>query len=83
MPVPVYSNEGFLDRCKQVSTQNLNESFNSLVWILSPKEQYNSPLEALLSISLAAFVCNSGMGYTISSLLKQANMEVNKNLKNQ
>ena len=50
------TNEGFFGRCKQGSTQNSNESFNSLVWSLSPKEQYNSPLEISLSISLAVCI---------------------------
>ena len=73
------TNECFLDSCKQGSTQNSNESFNSLVWSLSPKEQYNSPLETSLSISLAVCIYNSGMEYTISSLVKWANTEVDKN----
>ena len=47
-----------------------------------PKEQYNSPLETSLSISLTVSIYNSGVKYTKSSLL-QGNMEVDKNLKRQ
>ena len=77
------TNEGFFDRYKQGSSQNSNESFNSLDWSLSPKEQYNSPLETPLSISLAVCIYNSGMEYTISTLLKWENMEVDKNSQRQ
>ena len=77
------TNEGFRDGCKKGSTQNSSKSFNSLVWSRSPKEQYNSPLETSLSISLAVCIYNSGMEYTISSLLKRANMEVDKNSQRQ
>ena len=56
-------------------------TFNSLFWSFSLKEQYNLPLGTSHSNSLAVCLYNSGMEYTISSLLKQANMEVDKNLK--
>ena len=77
------TNEGFLDRCKQGSTQNSNKSFNTLVWSLCPKEQYNSPLETSLSISLAVWIYNSGMEYTTWSLLRRANMKMDKNSQRQ
>ena len=58
-------------------------TFNSLFWSFSPKEQYNLPLGTSHSNSLAVCLYNSSMEYTISRLLKQANMEVDKNLKRQ
>ena len=55
------TNKEFLDRRKQASTQNSDESFNALAWILSPKEQHNAPMEATATINIAACHYNSGM----------------------
>ena len=76
-----HSNEDFLDRCKQGSTQNSNESFNSSMCSLFSKQQYNFPIEKLLSISLSVRIYNSCMQYT--SLLKLTNMELGKNSQKQ
>ena len=50
------TNEGFLEKCTQGHSQNGNESFITLVWSLSPKENYNNPLETSLAIDLAVKV---------------------------
>lgn len=76
-----HSNEDFLNKYKQGSTQNSNEAFNSSMCSLFSKQQYNSSIEKLLSISLTVCIYNSCMQYT--SLLKLANMEVRENSQRQ
>lgn len=46
----------FLEKCRECRNQNANESFNSLIWSLSPKEQLLQQLiRRLLSILEFAF----------------------------
>lgn len=69
----------FLENCKTCSNQNANESFNSVVWGLSPKESFNSPTETSLAVNLAVCLFNDGFEATLISLLKYANFQVMEN----
>ena len=63
------TNEGFIDRCKQGYTQNVTESFNTLIWNLSPKEKCNSSLETLtarfFSTQWRGAMCNFVLKYSV------------------
>ena len=59
----------FLENCKSCCTQNPNKAFNHLIWCLAPKEQYVSPLETPLVISLGGCLFNNRMQYTYSNLI--------------
>ena len=65
----------FLEKCKQCTDQNANESFNSMVWSLSPKEQYNSPMETSLALNIAVCIYNSGMEYAMVKLFEKSNLD--------
>ena len=64
------ADEAFLG-CKNVSNQNVNESFNNVLWSFCPKEQFNLPLTTSFTVSLAICVCNSGLQYTLTNLLEK------------
>ena len=44
------SDKGFLENCKKCHTQNANESFNNVLWGISPKNQFVSPVETSLAV---------------------------------
>ena len=62
----------FLEGCKSCRTQNPNEALNHVIWSLAPKEQYVSPLETSLAISLGICLFNNGTQYTYSNLIEMA-----------
>ena len=64
----------FLEQCKNCSNQNANESFNNVVWSLSPKETFNSPMETSLVINLAVCLFNDGFKFTLRSALSAAGL---------
>lgn len=66
----------FLEGSKHCHTQNPNESLNGLIWSLAPKEQYVSPLETSLAVSLGVCLFNSGMQWTYMNLFDKAGIEV-------
>jgi len=47
-----------------------------LFWSLSPKENYNSPTETSFALNLAVCLFNSGIKYTVESLMKRANLNI-------
>ena len=59
---------GFLEGCKNVS-------FNKVLWSLCPKEQFNSPTATFFVVSVAVCFYNSGLDYTLTSLLKNTGLE--------
>ena len=61
----------FLEQCKNCTNQNANESFNSLVWNLSPKESSNSPIETLFALNLAVLIFNHGFENTVKTTLEK------------
>ena len=73
----------FLEKCKECSTQNANESFNSLVWSLSPKEKFNSPIETSVAVNLAVCLFNNGIEYTLTNLLQKADMVITNGMRAQ
>ena len=73
----------FLEGCKNVSNQNANECFNSLLWTICPKEQYISPMETSLSINLAVCLYNSGTEYSMVRLFERAGLCYNESSQRQ
>ena len=65
----------FLKGCKSCRTQNPNKALNHVIWSLAPKEQYVSPLETPLAITLGVFLFNNGMQYTYSNLIEMAGID--------
>ena len=49
-----------LKRCTKMGTQNANESFNSLIWKRSPKNEFHSRSSVETSTSLATLSFNCG-----------------------
>ena len=49
-----------LKKCLRGDTQNLNESFNSLVWARSPKIEFSTKATVEITVSHAVLVFNSG-----------------------
>lgn len=66
----------FLENCKECRNQNPNESFNSLVWSLSPKEQFTSALETSLAVNIAVCLYNSGLEYTLINLFEKSAISI-------
>ena len=64
-----------LEGCKNCRTQNPVEALNHVIWSLAPKEQYVSPLEMSLAISLGVCLFNNGMQYTYSNLIEMAGID--------
>ena len=61
---PVFENlcnEQLLEKCLKGATQNQNESFNSLIWVRSPKTEYSSLATTQIAVSHATLVFNSGV----------------------
>ena len=71
----------FLVTVKDCYTQNPCESLNHLVWSLAPKEQYTSPQETSLAVSLAACVYNNGLNQTLSSMINKCGLRCKSNMK--
>ena len=60
---PLYwrlADKQLLDRCQLGATQNANESFNSVLWSMCPKEQFCSKVVVDLASSLAVCTFNNG-----------------------
>ena len=81
------SDVSFLESCKRCHTQNANESFNNLMWSLSPKNQYVSPVETSLALNLSVCIFNDGIFLTLHKLFQKlgfdtdySNMESWKNM---
>ena len=61
---PVFENlcnEQLLEKCLKGATHNQNESFNSLIWVRSPKTEYSSLATTQIAVSHAILVFNSGV----------------------
>ena len=54
---------------------NANESFNNVLWSLCPKEQFYFPTATSFPASLAVFLYNSGLQYTLTNLLKKVGLK--------
>ena len=65
----------FLEGYKSCRTQNPNMTLNHIIWSLALKEQYVSPLEASLAISLSVCLFKNGMQYTHSNLKEMAEID--------
>ena len=65
----------FLESCKSCRTQNPNEALNHVIWSLAPKEQYVSPLETRLAISLGVYLFNNSMQYTYSNVIEMTGID--------
>ena len=74
------SDESFLEGCKECYTQNPNESVHHIIWSLATKDQFNSPMETSLAISLGTCVFNSGLEYTAYNLLKSCDITVSQSM---
>jgi hypothetical protein len=80
---PVFDRLGdanFLAGCEKCATQNPNESLHHVIWGLAPKEQYTSPRETSLAVSLGCLLFNSGMEVTYSQLLPKIGLNVDDNM---
>jgi hypothetical protein len=82
---PVFDRLGdakFLAGCEKCLTQNPNESLHHVIWGLAPKEQYTSPRETSLAVSLGCLLFNSGMEVTYSQLLPHIGLNVSGEMVN-
>jgi hypothetical protein len=70
----------FLAGCEKCVTQNPNLSLHHVIWGLAPKEQYTSPCETSLAVSLGCLLFNSGMEVTYSQLLPKIGLNVDDNM---
>ena len=68
--------EKFLAGCEKCVTQNANESLHHVICGLCPKEQYNSPQECSLAVSLGVLLFNSGMEVIYPELLCNLDLTV-------
>ena len=66
----------FLAGCEKCVTQNANESLHHVIWGLCPKEQYTSPQECSLAVSLGVLLFNSGMEVIYPELLSNLDVTV-------
>ncbi|XP_072044915.1 uncharacterized protein [Amphiura filiformis] len=60
---PIYddlSDVDLLSHCSQCLTQNANESYNSLLWKMAPKEQYSSATQIRTAMCLSTISFNVG-----------------------
>ena len=75
--------ENFLSGCERCATQNPNESLHHVIWALAPKEQYTSPRETCLAVSLGCLLFNSGAEVTYSQLLPKIGLRVDEKMVNE
>ena len=75
------SSPKLLQQTQRALTQNANESLHHLLWSLAPKEQYNSPAEVSLAVSLAVMRFNCGLYVTYELLFSQLGMTLTRNAK--
>ena len=75
--------ENFLSGCERCATQNPNESLHHFIWALAPKEQYTSPHETSLAVSLGCLLFNSGAEVTYSQLLPKIGLRVDEKMVNE
>lgn len=54
------SSDAILSRCQRAQTQNANESFNNLIWLRCPKEQWTSKSSVFVATALATLKFNKG-----------------------
>ena len=83
---PVFDRLGdanFLAGCERCATQNPNESLHHVIWGLAPKEQYTSPRETSLAVSLGCLLFNSGMEITYSQLQPKIGLNVDEKMVNE
>ena len=66
----------FLEGCKEGFTQNVNESFNHVVWGLAPKETHASSQETALAVNLAVGIYNNGFQQTCIEMLDSCDLEI-------
>lgn len=74
--------EHFLAGCERCATQNPNESLHHVIWGLAPKDQYTSPRETSLAVSLGCLLFNSGMEVTYAQLLPKIGLSVDEKMMN-
>ena len=68
------SSVSFLEQCKNSHNPNANKSFNSVVWLLSPKETFSSLTEASLAIHLAVCLFNDRFEFNLRLALSAAGL---------
>ena len=51
-------NKNFLAACEKCKTQNVNEAYHNVFWMLARKSQYNSPYETQFAVYLATILFN-------------------------
>ena len=80
---PVFDHLGdanFLAGREKCATPNPNESLHHVIWGIPPEEQYMSPCETSLAVSLGCLLFNSGMEVTYSQLLLKIGLNVDDNM---
>jgi hypothetical protein len=70
------SDRNLLSGCLDGLTQNANESLHHNIWNLVPKEQYHSPNEVSLGISLAVAAFNDGWQATMVAIMLRSQSNV-------
>ena len=64
------SNEELLKRCILGTTQNSNESVNSLVWICCPKHKFHGPKTVKYAAASAVLAFNGGSSRSVRLMEK-------------
>jgi hypothetical protein len=70
------SDPNLLSGCLDGLTQNANESLHHNIWNLVPKEQFHSPSEVSVGISLAVTAFNDGWQSTMVGILRMSQPHV-------
>ena len=76
-------NENFLAACEKCKTQNVNDAYDSVVWMLAHKSQYNSPYEIQFAVYLETLLFNQGTCETFQNVCKESNISVTTSMINQ
>lgn len=72
--------ERLLAACEKCYTQNNNECLHHVIWNKAPKEQFNSPQEVSIAISLGVLEFSSGFERTYTDLLEIVNLTIHEDM---
>ena len=76
-------NENFLATCEKCKTQNINEAYHNVVWMLAPISQYNFYYETQFAVYLATLLFNHGTYEIFQNVCKESNISVLTSMINQ
>ena len=76
-------NVNFLATCEKCKTQNINEAYHNVVWMLAPISQYNFYYETQFAVYLATLLFNHGTYEIFQNVCKESNISVLTSMINQ